>query len=319
MSPQLLLLMLGLGAAASVGMLALAFSGGPRNQLARRAERIGAKQRGEVTEALMLRRAAATGLDAALLRYIPRRSTLRERLQRTGRSISVTAYVAASLVVAIVGVGLVLLSGFSLGLAVPVGALAGYWIPYLAIGFLIRRQVKRFEALFPEAIGLIIRGLKSGLPVTESMSIVGREVADPVGEEFRRMGDQIRLGQTLEQAMWDTAKRISITEFNFLVISMSVQRETGGNLAETLENLDNILRRRRQMRLKIRAMSSEARASALIIGSLPFIMMGILSFVNPKYIATLFTDPTGHMLLAAGGGSMAIGVLVMSKMVRFEI
>jgi len=108
------------------------------------------------------------------------------------------------------------------------------------------------------------------------MQVVGREIADPVGEEFRRISDDVRLGVPLEQALWETAKRIATPEFNFLVVTMIVQRETGGNLAETLENLDQVLRRRRQMRLKIKAMSSEARASAAIIGSLPFIMFAIL-------------------------------------------
>ena len=119
------------------------------------------------------------------------------------------------------------------------------------------------------------------------MQMVGREIGDPVGEEFRRISDEVRLGQPLEQALWDTARRIGTPEFNFLVVTMIVQRETGGNLAETLENLDQVLRRRRQMRLKIKAMSSEARASAMIIGSLPFIMFTILLVVNNAYAMTL--------------------------------
>jgi tight adherence protein B len=119
--------------------------------------------------------------------------------------------------------------------------------------------------------------------------------------------------------MAETAKRIDIAEFNFLVVTMSVQRETGGNLAETLENLDTILRRRRQMKLKVKAMSSEARASAMIIGSLPFVMFTILFLVNRDYVTTLLTTPTGHMLLAAGGTSMLMGIGVIARMVRFEI
>lgn len=105
----------------------------------------------------------------------------------------------------------------------------------------------------------------------------------------------------------------------FLVVTLSIQRETGGNLAETLENLDNILRRRRQMRLKVRAMSSEARASAMIIGSLPFIMMGVLSFVSPEYISLLFTTDRGNHLLMAAAASMTFGIGIMTKMVRFDI
>ena len=121
------------------------------------------------------------------------------------------------------------------------------------------------------------------------------------------------------QALWDAARRIDITEFNFFVISMAVQRETGGNLAETLENLDSILRRRRQMKLKVKAMSSEARASAAIIGSLPFVMFGLLFVIGRSYVGTLLTTSTGHMLLAVGGVSMLLGFVVIARMVRFEI
>ena len=119
--------------------------------------------------------------------------------------------------------------------------------------------------------------------------------------------------------MWEAARRVGLTEFDFLVITMSVQRETGGNLAETLENLDQVLRRRRQLKLKIKAMSSEARASAMIIGCLPFAMFAILFVVNRDYIMTLLTTSSGHMLLSIGGASLLIGFGVMARMVRFEI
>jgi tight adherence protein B len=181
------------------------------------------------------------------------------------------------------------------------------------------RRAMRFTVLFPEAIGLMVRTIKSGLPITEAFQIVGQEIADPVGAEFRQISDQIRLGQSIDQVMWDAARRVGTPEIKFLVVTLSIQRETGGNLAETLENLDNILRRRRQMKLKVKAMSSEARASAMIIGSLPFIMMALLSVVNHEYIALLFTTPRGHTLLGAGAASMSIGVGIMIKMVRFEI
>jgi tight adherence protein B len=123
----------------------------------------------------------------------------------------------------------------------------------------------------------------------------------------------------LEEALWDTARRLDTPEFKFFVISLSVQRETGGNLAETLDNLGEILRRRLQMQLKIKAMSSEARASAYIIGSLPFVMFGILMIMSPAYIMVLFTDPRGMFIIGIGLTTMLLGVLVMAKMVKFEI
>ncbi|MDB5465503.1 MAG: Flp pilus assembly protein TadB, partial [Phenylobacterium sp.] len=123
----------------------------------------------------------------------------------------------------------------------------------------------------------------------------------------------------VEDAMWQAARRVGLPEFNFLVISLSVQRETGGNLAETLENLEQILRRRQQMRLKIRAMSSEATASALIIGSLPFVMAILMSVVNRDYLSVLFTQPLGRLMLGGGVASLVAGSLIMRQMVKFEI
>jgi tight adherence protein B len=151
------------------------------------------------------------------------------------------------------------------------------------------------------------------------MLVVGREVGDPVGAEFRRVGDQVRVGQGIEDSLWAVARRLNLQEFNFLVITLAIQRETGGNLAETLENLDDMIRKRQQMKLKVKAMSSEAMATAMIIGSLPFVMTGILFLVSRKYILTLFQTDMGHILLGVGGVWMSIGFFVMSQMVKFEI
>lgn len=142
---------------------------------------------------------------------------------------------------------------------------------------------------------------------------------DPVGIEFRRITNSVKLGQTLEEALWDASRRLDTPDFKFFVISLSVQRETGGNLAETLHNLGDILRKRQQLKLKIKAMSSEARASAYIIGSLPFIMLGILMMINRKYVMVLFTDPRGLIFVGVGLLLIGLGALIMSKMVKFEI
>jgi tight adherence protein B len=196
---------------------------------------------------------------------------------------------------------------------------SGLWIPHTAVSWLMKRRRNAFLKLFPDAIGLMVRGLRAGLPVSETIGVVGQEIATPVGEDFRRIADQVRLGQPLDEAMWHTAKRLGLPEFNFLVISLSVQRETGGNLAETLENLELILRRRQQMRLKIRAMASEATASALIIGALPFVMGVLMYLVSADYMRLLFTAPLGRLMLGAGVASLVIGGYIMRKMVSFEI
>lgn len=129
----------------------------------------------------------------------------------------------------------------------------------------------------------------------------------------------MKLGQTLEEILWETAQRVDVPEFRFFVISISIQRETGGNLAETLENLSDVLRKRQQMRLKVRALSSEARASAMIIAALPFVMMGIIMMVNSGYIMQLFEDDRGIAMLVGAGISLCTGIIVMAKMIKFEI
>jgi tight adherence protein B len=314
-------LLLGIGVGVSLLCLFFAFGDDEGKKQQKRVDRLKSRGLAPAGEALQLRREIGDKrkLDQMVRRILPRPELLRERLKRTGRSISLGAYGIACLVVAVITAAGALFGGLSLLLAVPLGLLVGLWFPHLFVGYLAYRRANRFGALFPEAIALMVRGIKSGLPITETFTIVGNEVADPVGGEFRQISDQIRLGHPPEQALWDAAKRVGLPELKFLVVTLSIQRETGGNLAETLENLDNILRRRRQMKLKVKAMSSEARASAMIIGSLPFIMLGVLSVVNSHYVSLLFTTVRGHHLLMSAAGSMTFGVGVMWKMVKFDI
>jgi tight adherence protein B len=199
------------------------------------------------------------------------------------------------------------------------GIVLGVGLPHVVLSRRIANRTKKFISLLPEALDLIVRGIRSGLPASEALRTIGDEIQDPVGKEFREVTDQMRIGVAMDEAMWGAAKRLAIPEFNFLVISLSIQQETGGNLAEILEKLSDMVRRREQMRLKVKAMSSEARASAMIIGSLPFIMAGVISFVRPEYMSTLFTDPRGWMMIGIGMTSLLIGLGVMSKMIKFEI
>lgn len=304
-------------------MLSAGFSG-ERRQLARRLKRVqivgGRAQTANVTMRLDSSDSSIAGLDRFIKRVLPRPAKLRERLARTGRRISLGEYVLASALVALLDYIVV---GVLLGQKPIIGIVSalttGLWLPHAFVGFLGSRRLKLFTSQFPEAIELIVRGLRSGLPVTESIKSVGTEMEDPVGGEFRRIADSLRLGQTLDQALWAGATRLDTPEFRFFVISLSVQQETGGNLAETLENLANILRKRKQMKKKIKALSAEARASAMIIGSLPFVMFGALFLVNPEYALILVRDPRGLLLLAAAATSLLLGIGIMFKMARFEI
>jgi tight adherence protein B len=209
--------------------------------------------------------------------------------------------------------------GWSKLLGILLSVTLGLGLPHMITGYMGNKRIKKFLANFPEAIDTMCRGLRSGLPITESIAAVGREMPEPVGTEFHRVADGVRMGKSLEAAMWDIAQRIDAPEYRFLIIAMAIQKETGGNLGETLGNLADLIRRRRQLRLKIKAMSSEARASAMIIGSLPFIMFTLLMIVNSAYMMTLFESLRGEIMLGGALTWMCIGWATMTKMIHFEI
>jgi tight adherence protein B len=165
----------------------------------------------------------------------------------------------------------------------------------------------------------MVRSIKSGLPIAEAINVVASEMPDPIGTEFGHIRDGVRMGRSLEEAMWDVARRVDIPEYRYLIIALSIQRETGGNLSETLSNVGEVLRKRRQLKLKIKAMSSEAKASAMILGALPFIVTGVLGLVSPDYVGMLFHDPRGHILLGIAGSMLGSGIWIMSQMINFEI
>jgi tight adherence protein B len=241
------------------------------------------------------------------------------RLDRTGKGWSVSQYLYMSAGIALVIAVLIFIKSGALLLSLGIGMLIGAGLPHLVVGFFIKKRTNAFITKFPDGIELLVRGLRSGLPVTETLGVVAQEVPGPVGIEFRSIVDRIKVGKTMEDSLQDTADRLGIPEFNFFTITLAIQRETGGNLAETLSNLADVLRKRGQMKLKIKAMSSESKASAYIVGSLPFIVFGLVYWMNPEYLAGFFTDD--RLIVAGLGGLtwMGIGVAIMAKMVSFEI
>ena len=262
---------------------------------------------------------SASRLDIFTSRILPNPEHWRRMLERSGTGWSIGKFGTVAVVIALVTIVAAILLGLPVAGACVLGALLGWFVPRLYIYWMIRRRCKKFLAVFPDAIGLMVRGVRSGLPVTETIINVGREMKGVVGYEFSKISDQIPLGQQLDEVMWQAAGRIDLAEFTFMCISFSIQRETGGNLAETLDNLEQLLRNRKQMALKIRAYSSEARASSGIIGSLPFIMIALLSVVNWPYISLLFYSHGGHLLLAAAGGCLVLGIAALVKLSSFEI
>ena len=263
---------------------------------------------------------ATPKIDRVARRWLPRRQLLASRLARTGRSITIGHYGLMVVGVAALAIlGLVCVAPLGLVPDVLIGLFLGMALPHLVIGRLGKRRVAAFIALFPDAIDLIVRALRSGMPISEAIIGAGREIADPVGCELRLVESGMRMGRDLEVLLWDIAKRIDMPEFRFFIIALSVQRETGGNLAETLANLADALRKRRQMRAKVRAMSSETRATTMILGGLPLVVIGLLMLTSPTYLAPMFHDARGYILDGIAVAMLVIGVTIMNKMARFEI
>jgi len=203
----------------------------------------------------------------------------------------------------------------SIGLGV-VGGVVG--VPWY-VGHRRAVRFRRFTAEFPTAVDVIVRGVKSGLPLVDCLKIIAAESQAPVREEFKTLVEDQTLGMPLEDAVQRLPERIPLPEASFFAIVVAIQSRTGGGLSEALGNLSSVLRDRQKMRAKIRAVSSEAKSSAAIIGSLPVIVGGIVYLTSPKYISLLFTTLAGNVVLAGCALWMLIGVLVMRKMINFEI
>ena len=318
------LLLMMIGAVVVLGMVAFAFAGPSASRAQSRRIASLRERHGDalvVAEAQMRRIATNrnTKMDVAFTRILPNPVQLAKRLAMTGKTWTVGQYGLATAGITLVVALLMALRGLPILLALFVGLFIGVGLPHFVVSKTIARRIGKFTAKFPDAIDLLVRGLRSGLPISETIGVVGQEVDGPVGEEFRAVSDKMKIGRTMDQALQETSDRLGTPEFQFFVITIAIQRETGGNLAETLANLADVLRKRGQMKLKIKAMSSESKASAYIVGSLPFIVFGMIYWINPQYIGGFFTED--RLIVAGLGGLtwMSIGAFIMAKMVSFEI
>ncbi|HEY8603923.1 type II secretion system F family protein [Tsuneonella suprasediminis] len=318
------LLMLAVGLMATLGLAYAAFSGpSPAKEGTRRLEAVryrhsestDAKVESQLKKAIAARKPKMHKVAGSGSKI----EALAVRLDRTGKKWTISQYLYASLGIALAFAVIMYLRTGALMLSLAIGMCIGAGIPHLVVNFLIKRRTNAFNAKFPDAIELLVRGLRSGLPVTETLTVVAQEVPGPVGIEFKGIVERIRIGRTMEESLQETADRLGIPEFNFFCITLAIQRETGGNLAETLSNLADVLRKRAQMKLKIRAMSSESKASAYIVGALPFLVFVMIWWINPEYVGGFFTED--RLIVAGLGGLvwMSIGVFIMAKMVSFEI
>jgi len=318
------ILLIAAGGTAALAMAAVALSSrSPATAAARRLQAIRLRHSGSALDKVeaQLRKSVASRLPQlrSMAGSDSRLAALHLRLRRTGKGWTLRQFFTASALLGVAVMALLMLKTGSLLLSLGVGLTVGLGLPHMVVGSLIKRRLRAFTGKFPDAIELLVRGLRSGLPISETLGIVSSEVPGPVGEEFKLVTERMKIGRAMEDALQDSADRLNMSEFSFFCITLAIQRETGGNLAETLANLADVLRKRAQMKLKIRAMSSESKASAYIIGSLPFIVFALVYWSNPDYLGGFFKDD--RLIVAGLGGMvwMSIGVFIMAQMINFEI
>jgi tight adherence protein B len=244
--------------------------------------------------------------------------SLAARLRQAQLSWGKKTYYAVCFMVAIVVCFLVLITGIGALPAVGFGLAAGLLLPHWYVNFKRRRHFRRFTANLADAVDVVVRGVKVGLPLTECFKIVAREARSPVREQFQIIVEDQLVGMPLAEATERLPERVPIVEARFFSIVISIQSRSGGSLAETLGNLSKVLRDRQKMFDKIKALSSESKASAYIISALPLVVVGALAVVSPDYISLLFKEQAGHIVLVACALLMIAGTLVMRKMINFD-
>jgi tight adherence protein B len=247
-----------------------------------------------------------------------RRVPLNVRITQAGLDWSKQRFMLTAGVLGLVAFVLTLLPGFGLLAALGFGFAAGCGIPFWMLSFLKKRREAKFLYNFPDAVDVIVRGIKAGLPLLDSLKLIANESEEPIRSEFRGIIETQTVGIPLGEACIKLYERMPVAEANFFGIVIFIQQRSGGNLSETLGNLSRVLRERKKMKAKIQAMSMEAKASASIIGSLPIVVMSLVYFTSPSYIELLWTEPLGRVMLACCGVWMAIGVFVMKKMINFD-
>jgi tight adherence protein B len=244
--------------------------------------------------------------------------TTRRRLEQAGLSVSVQTFWIACGIATSVTVLVCVMTRQSPLVDALAAFVIGIGLPRWVLSFLRNRRQKKFTREFANGIDIIVRSVRSGLPTGEALKIVAKEVPEPVSGEFTKLVESMKVGVTLEQALKKMYDAMPTAEVSFFAIVMTIQQKSGGNLSEALSNLSGVLRDRKRLQGKIKAMSSEAKASAMIIGSLPVVVAVLVYFTTPDYIKMLFTERLGNLMLAGCAFWMATGIAVMKKMISFK-
>ncbi len=246
------------------------------------------------------------------------RLTLKKILQQAGMNITVPQFFMFSFVFGVLFAFVALLLGAGLYMSLAALAVGTFGVPRWFVGRRRKKRLNKFIEEFPNAVDVIVRGVKAGLPLNDCMAMVGQEAKEPVASEFRKIIEVQQFGVPVSEAVTKLYDNVPLAEANFFGIVVSIQQSAGGNLSEALGNLSGVLRDRKKMKAKIQAMSAEAKASGMIIGALPVVVGVLVYFTTPDYIKILFTDPTGNLILGASAIWMGAGIFVMKKMISFD-
>lgn len=247
-----------------------------------------------------------------------KRLNLRQMFALAGVDWTEQNFIIGSVVFGVIVFLGILIAGYGVLIGLPAGFAGGFGAPRWLLGYLSRKRQKNFSDSFVNAVDVVVRGVKAGLPIGECMAIIARESPDPLGKEFRTLVEGQKLGISLTAGLERMYERMPSTELNFFVIVLTIQGQSGGNLSEALGNLSSVLRERKLMKAKIQSMSSEAKASAMIIGALPIAVSAMMFLIAPQHVNLLFSTTMGNMMIAGGLSLMGLGVFVMNKMMNFD-
>jgi tight adherence protein B len=251
-------------------------------------------------------------------KYIGDKS-LKSRLTQTGLPLTVGRFTMISVAIGIFATLGLLVAGMSLLAALGAGFVVAFGLPRWILGFLVKRRRNKFLEELPNALDVMVRSIKSGLPLNDAIRMIASDGKDPVKTEFQRVVESQRVGLSVPDACTRMLQTMPLAEVNFFAIVITIQSQAGGNLSEAIGNLAKVLRERRKMKAKVQALSMEAKASAVIIGALPFIVATLVYLTSPQYMMILFTDTRGHLIMLGSAVWMTIGIVVMRNMINFDI
>ena len=314
-----------------VGVLFMLLFGGSESKANKRAKTIGAQGRSDKKSRLGFMKVEDTSqrrrqieeslnkLEADQKNKKKARKSLKAKLVQANWQATPQKFMIISLIIGFVAGGIAFFLTQKPLIAAGVGFALGLGAPRWYLNMVIGRRQKKFTSNFADAMDIIVRGVRTGLPLGDCLKIIAHESSEPVKGEFLRVVEGESVGVPIEVCLERMYERMPVPEVNFFATVLNIQRSTGGNLGESLANLSGVLRGRKMLREKIKALSAEAKMSAMIIGSLPIVVMIIITIASPEYMTELYTTPTGHRNLAIGATMMVMGTLVMRKMINFKI